>query len=117
MNVNQSCASFVPKHPQSRTVCRGLRGTFICATSAFICVSKALCQHHSLNSNAPDAEVLDLEEVVDAVLGAFAPEAGLLHAAEGCDFVGDDAGVDADDPGLEGLGDAPHAPDVARIEV
>jgi hypothetical protein len=68
-------------------------------------------------SDAAHAQVFDLEEVLDAVLGALAAHAGFLHAAEGRDLGGDDAGVDADDAVFQGLGDAPDAADVAGVEV
>src|SRR5579862_9934801 len=64
-----------------------------------------------------DRQVLDLEEVVDAVLGAFAAQARLLHAAEGRDLVGEDADVDADHARLDRFGDAEDAAHVARIEI
>src|SRR3546814_14233568 len=52
-------------------------------------------------SHAAHAEVLHLEEFLDAVLGAFAADAGFLHAAEGRDLGGDEAGVDAGHAGLD----------------
>src|SRR3546814_20553552 len=58
-------------------------------------------------SHAAHAEVLHLEEFLDAVLGAFAADAGFLHAAEGRDLGGDAAGVDADQAGPPRLADAP----------
>src|SRR6185369_13970220 len=67
--------------------------------------------------HSAEAHVLDLEEVVDAVLRALAPEARLLHAAEGRDLVRDDAHVHAHDARLERLGGAEDAAHVARIEV
>src|SRR3546814_4377905 len=57
-------------------------------------------------SHAAHAEVLHLEEFLDAVLGALAADAGFLHAAEGRDLGGDEAGVDADHAGLQRLADA-----------
>src|SRR6185436_11002141 len=63
------------------------------------------------------AEVFDLEEILDAVFGALAADAGFLHAAEGGDFGGDDALVDADDAVFERFGDAPDAAQVARVEI
>src|SRR3546814_6525296 len=47
-------------------------------------------------SNPAHAEVLHLEEFLDAVLGALAADAGFLDAAEGGHLGGDEAGVDAD---------------------
>src|SRR4029078_5920 len=67
--------------------------------------------------DAVEAEVLDLEELVDPVVGALAPDAGLLDAAERRALVREDAGVDADDAELERLADAPDAADVPREEV
>src|SRR5207342_601614 len=64
-----------------------------------------------------DAEVLDLEELVDPVVRALAADSRLLEAAEGGALVGDDAGVDADDAELERLADAPDPADVPREEV
>src|SRR5258705_1612725 len=63
------------------------------------------------------AEVLDLDVFVDAVLRAFAAEPRLLDAAERRDFVRDEPRVDADHAVFERFGDAPHAADVAAVEV
>src|SRR6266849_5042082 len=63
------------------------------------------------------AQILDDEVILDPVLRTLPPHARFLHAAEGRDFGGDDAGVDADDAVLEGFGDAPDAVDVAAVEV
>src|SRR5690349_4784890 len=71
----------------------------------------------SWRSDTAHRQVLDLQEVVDAVFRALAAQARLFHAAEGRDLGGDEAGVDADDPGLERLGHAPHASHVARVEI
>ena len=68
-------------------------------------------------SDPAHAEIFDLEEILDAVVRAFAAEAGLLDAAEGRDLGGDDAVVDADDAVFERLGDAPDAADVAAVEI
>ena len=62
--------------------------------------------------DAAQAEVFDLEELLDAVFGALAADAAFLHAAEGGDFGRDDALVDADNAVFEGFGDAPDAADV-----
>src|SRR6266705_2481992 len=67
--------------------------------------------------DAAHAEIFDDQIVLDPVLRSFPPHARFLHAAEGCDFGGDDAGVDADDSVFERLGDAPDAVDVAAVEV
>src|SRR5262245_31219281 len=67
--------------------------------------------------DAAHAQVLHHEVVLDAVLGALASHPRLLDAAEGRNLGRDDAGVDADDPVLERLGDAPHAVEVTPVEV
>ena len=67
--------------------------------------------------DAPQAHVLDLEVILDAVLGSLAAVAGLFHAAEGSDLGGNDALVDPYNSVLEALGHAPDAADVTRVEV
>src|SRR4029079_17982379 len=67
--------------------------------------------------DAADAEVLELGVVEDAVFGALASHAGLLHPTERRDLRRDDAGVEPDDPVLERLCDAPRARQVARVEI
>src|SRR3954453_8906194 len=62
-------------------------------------------------------EILQLEPLLDAVLRAFAADAGLLHPAEGRDLRRDETGVDSDDAVLERLRHAPDASDVAAVEV
>src|SRR5260221_12193156 len=71
----------------------------------------------SARLDAGDAEVLDLEPLLDAVLRAFAADAGFLDAAERRDLGGDEARVDAVDAVLERLGEAPDAARVARVVV
>src|SRR5215470_13550444 len=68
-------------------------------------------------SESSHAQVLHLEELLDAVLGALAPDARLLDAAEGCHLVRDQTGVHANHARFDCLADAPDAADVARIEV
>src|SRR5262245_51248025 len=68
-------------------------------------------------SDPAHAQIFDLEEILDAVFRAFAAGAGFLHAAERRYFGGDDAGVDADDAGLDLFGRAPHPADIAGVEV
>src|SRR4029078_4445976 len=60
---------------------------------------------------------LGLDVLVDSVLRALAAEPRLLDAAERRDLGRDEPGVDADPPVLESFGPAPHASEVARIEV
>src|SRR5262245_22617262 len=64
-----------------------------------------------------DTEVLDLEELLEAVLRPFAADARFLDAAEGRHFGRNDARIDPDDAVLERLGDAPDAADVAAVEI
>src|SRR5438309_4555703 len=71
----------------------------------------------ALGGDAAEAEVFDFDEFVDTVLGAFAAKAGFFYAAEGSDFRGNEAAVDADDAVFEGFGDAPDAGDVAAVEI
>src|SRR5260221_14121105 len=68
-------------------------------------------------SETPDAQIFDLEKLVEPVLGPFPPEAGLLDAAKRRHLRRDQAGVDADNAVFERLGDAPDAADVAAVEV
>src|SRR5712675_1788847 len=67
--------------------------------------------------DAAHAQVLHLEEFLDAVVRALAADAAFLHAAERGDLGRDDALVDADDAVFERLGDAPDAADVAAVEI
>src|SRR5579862_289737 len=70
-----------------------------------------------VGSHSPEAEVFDLEIVLDTVFRAFAAHAALFDAAEGRDLGRDDPLVDADDAVVERFGDAPNAADVAGIEI
>src|ERR1043165_631212 len=63
------------------------------------------------------ADVLDLQELVEAVLRTLAAKTRFLDAAKRRHFSRDDPGVDADDAVLERFGDAPDAADVAAVEV
>src|ERR1043166_1706485 len=54
-------------------------------------------------------QIFDLQEVLDAVFGAFAADAGFLHAAERRHFGGDKAFVDADDAVFQRFRHAPDA--------
>src|ERR1700722_5509575 len=66
---------------------------------------------------ATEAEIFYLEKLVDPVMGSFASQAGLLHAAEGYHLGGNQSGVNADHSVLESLGYAPDASDVATKEI
>src|SRR5882724_12571294 len=70
-----------------------------------------------LSRDAAEAHVFDFEKLVHSILGAFAAEAGFLHAAEGRDLGGNDSSVDADNSVLERFGDAPNAGHVSAVEV
>src|SRR6202049_2193196 len=61
--------------------------------------------------------VFDLDIFFHAVMRAFAAEARFLDAAEGGDFGGDQAGVDADHAGFERLRYPPDPAEIARIEI
>jgi len=67
--------------------------------------------------NIPQAQILHLHVFVDAVRGAFAPQAALLDAAKGHVLGGNQAGVDAHHAVFERLGHAEDAAHVARIKV
>src|SRR3989442_14111383 len=67
--------------------------------------------------DAAHAEILHLEEFLDAVFRALAADAAFLDAAERGDLGRDDALVDADDAVFERLGDAPDPADVAAVEI
>eukprot|EP00825_Cyclidium_porcatum_P023894 TRINITY_DN26475_c0_g1_i1.p2 TRINITY_DN26475_c0_g1~~TRINITY_DN26475_c0_g1_i1.p2 ORF type:complete len:223 (+),score=42.64 TRINITY_DN26475_c0_g1_i1:171-839(+) len=64
-----------------------------------------------------ETEVFDFQILLDAVLRAFAAEAGLLDAAERRNLVGNHPGVDADHAVLQRLANAPAAADIAREEI
>src|SRR5690349_64503 len=70
-----------------------------------------------LSIHPAHAQILHHEVVLDAVLRTLAAHARFLDPAKRRDFGGDDAGVYADDAVLERLGDAPHAVEVAPVEV
>src|SRR5215469_951123 len=69
------------------------------------------------SSAKADAQELDLGVVEDAVLRAFAPDAGFLHAAERRHFGREQPGVQTDHAVLECLRDAEGARDIAGVEV
>src|ERR1700689_2413641 len=68
-------------------------------------------------THSADADVLDLGVIEDSVLGSFAADAGFLDAAEWGHLSRDDAGVQSDDSVLDGLGNSPAPPEVARVEI
>src|SRR5688572_8194924 len=76
-----------------------------------------LSEHASFPLDSAQAKVLDFEELLDPVLRPLAAEAGFLDAAERRHLGGDHPGIDADHARLERFGDAPHAADVASVEI
>src|SRR5688572_8110052 len=64
-----------------------------------------------------EADVLDLDELVDAVLRAFPAEPRLLDATEWRNLGRQEPGVDGDHPCFERFGHSPDAADVAAVEV
>src|SRR5437773_11297944 len=67
--------------------------------------------------DAAHAQVLHLEELLDAVFRPLAADAAFLHAAERRDLGRDDAFVDPDNAVFEGLCDTPDPADVAAVEI
>src|SRR4051812_18538701 len=72
---------------------------------------------HTVSAQAPDAQVLELGVVEDAVLGAFAAGTGFLDAPERRHFIGNQARVESHDAVLQRFRNAPRAGQVARIEI
>ncbi|VTR69300.1 hypothetical protein DESC_740039 [Desulfosarcina cetonica] len=72
---------------------------------------------HPLLVDAGQAQILHLDILLDAVPRSLAADAGLLDAAEGGHFGGDQAGVDAHHAVFQGLGDPENASHVAGIEI
>src|SRR5438128_2127401 len=62
-------------------------------------------------------DVLRLQVLVDALVAALAPEAGLLDAAERRAGVGDHALVETHHAGVEALADAERPLEVLRVDV
>src|SRR5579863_3607590 len=61
--------------------------------------------------------VFDFEIFFHAVMRAFAADAGFLDAAEGGNFGGDQAGIDADHARLQRFRHPPDAAEIASIEI
>lgn len=61
--------------------------------------------------------MLDLQIILYAVFGTFAPKPRLFYPAERRDFIGEHAGVDADHARLQCFADAEHATYIARIKI
>src|SRR4051812_1829 len=76
-----------------------------------------LIQFDSNRFQSVPAQVLDLQEFLDAVLRTFAPQAALLDAAERRHFVRDQAAVDADHARFDARADAPDARRVLAVQV
>src|ERR1700691_644829 len=69
------------------------------------------------SAHAADADILELGIVENSIFRAFPPGSRLLHAPEGRDLGGDDAGVESDDAVLDRFGYAPASRQVAGIEI
>jgi ParB family chromosome partitioning protein len=76
-----------------------------------------LPHHPSLPVQTTETEVFHFKELVDAIMGTFAPQPGLLNAPERYGLCGDQAGVNTDHSVFETLGNAPDPPDVATKKV
>ena len=66
---------------------------------------------------ACEAGVFDDEVVFDAVFGAFTTEAGLLHTAERCDFVGNQTSIDADHAVFKCFRYAENTTNITAVEI
>ena len=61
--------------------------------------------------------ILNLEVVLDAVLGTLASRARLFHATKRRHLIRDNALVNTHDPVIKGLANAPNPTDIAGIEI
>ncbi len=68
-------------------------------------------------SETAQQDVLDLEIVLDPILGTFAADSRFLHSAKGSDFGRYDAFVNADDSVFKGFGHAQYTADIPRVEI
>src|ERR1700710_2104762 len=104
--ISCSTATTVIRHPAATRI-NGRRG---CVSSWTVSTKETLLdpRHH---------HIFDLDIFFHAVMRTFAAETRFLDAAERCDLGGDQAGVDADHPGSQRLGDPPDPAEIARIEI
>src|SRR5690606_7923542 len=100
-----------PGHPPGRALARAR----VAARSAPSGVT--LREPTAFSGQAADADVLDLQELLDADGAALAAQAGVLDPAERGGRVGHDALVEADHAGLQRLGDPERAGDVPGEQV
>src|SRR5215207_9559224 len=84
--------------------------TFCCDTG----LPPSCCKN--LKKLSVERKVLRLEELHQAVMSAFAPEAALLGAAERRRRVGHDAAIEPDHAGLDSLADGHRPPQVAAAD-
>src|ERR1700749_483892 len=63
------------------------------------------------------ADIFDFRVVQNAVLGAFAPHAGFLDAAEGSNLGRNYAGIQSDDSVLDRFRNTPTAREIASVNV
>ena len=71
----------------------------------------------SARTEPAKADVLEFGVFIEPMARPFAAKARLLDSTEGHDLAGNQAGVDADHPRLDGLGHAEAPRDVLRIEL
>src|ERR1035437_2072842 len=86
--------------------CKGLEQLGALTGQRLLDLAKSLPSAHSRRLGG-DADVLDLEVLLDAFEATLTPEAGMLNPTERRRRVGHDALVDADHPELQRLAD-PH---------
>src|SRR5580658_9516628 len=69
------------------------------------------------STHAAHADVLQLGVVENSILRAFAAGSRFLHASEGRDLGGDDAGIQSNDAVLDRLGYPPAAGQIAGVDI
>src|SRR5258708_29728523 len=81
------------------------------------CSLRSIAHPFNRRSDTAHAEIFDFEIVLDAVLRSFAAGAALLDTAKWRNLGGDQPLVDADHAVFQRFGDAPHATDIATVEI
>src|ERR671926_1090840 len=100
-----------------RRPCWTVLNVFPCCGDTSLCEFVVWRRTALVGVGVGDADVLGGGVFGDAFGAAFASEAGLFDAAEGCCGVGDDAGVEADHAEFDLFGDAQEPVEVAAVEV
>src|SRR5690606_13958911 len=90
---------------------------FIQKTSALLRTDRDPTDRSAWLLDGAETQILDLEELLEAVFRALAAYAALLDPAERRHFGRDDAFVDADDAALQRLGGSPGAPRPLRARI